>query len=233
MADAARGVKRFYEHVAVTNGLGITIDGKPVRTPGRTPLVLPTRALAEAVAAEWAAQGEMLDPRTMRLTGLANVALDRVAPDPAAFAADLAKYAESDLLCYRAENPAALVTAQGEAWDTLLDWASRRYDVAFTVTHGIVHQAQPRRTIESLGAATAAHDVFALAGLSPLVTIGGSLIAALALAERAFDPDDVWTRLTVDERWQAEQWGADDEATRSLSAREAEFMSAARFLALI
>ena len=226
-------MKRFYETVTVSDEGGIALDGKPVRTPGRAPLRLPTAALAEAVAGEWRAQGDVIEPCKMPMTGLANAAIDRVAPDPAAFAAELARYAESDLLCYRAETPAALFAAQSKAWGPLLDWATRRYDVAFAIAAGIVHQPQPPRTVEALAAATAAHPSFALAALSPLVTIGGSLVAALAIAERAFEPGDVWKRVTVDERWQAEQWGADDEAARMLATREAEFLSGARFLTLL
>lgn len=226
-------MKRFYKEVAVTSGRGIALDGKPVRTPGRALLILPSDALAAAVAEEWRGQGETIDPRTMRLTGLANAAIDIVAPDPAAFAANIAKYADSDLLCYRAEAPAELVERQSEAWDPLLGWAAARYDVAFTVTAGIVHAPQPRRTIDALSTATAARTPFELAALSPLVTITGSLVAALALVERAFEAEAVWAAVTVDERWQAERWGEDDLAARSLDARRADVMAAARFLGLL
>lgn len=226
-------MKRFYKEVAVTSERGVALDGKPVRTPGRAPLILPSDALADAVADEWRARGDTIDPRKMPLTGLANAAIDTVALDPATFAAGLASYAESDLLCYRAETPAELVARQVECWDPLLGWAAARYDIAFTVTAGIVHAAQPPRTIAVLAAATAACDPFELAALSPLVTIAGSLVAALALVERAFDAEAVWHAVTVDERWQSERWGADDLAARSLDARRAEIMAAARFLGLL
>jgi len=225
-------MKRFYRIVTVTPDSGIALDGRPVRTPGRVPLVAPTAALADAIAAEWDAQGDEIDPRSMRFTGLANAAIDRVAPDAAGFASGLATYGESDLLCYRADHPAALAALQARAWDPLLDWATRRYDVAFAVTAGVVHVAQPTATIERLAAATAAHDAFALAGLSPLVTISGSLVAALAIADRAIDGASIWQAVTVDERWQAEKWGEDALAMAAQEARRVEFLDAARFLAL-
>ena len=225
-------MKRFYRIVTVTPDSGIALDGRPVRTPGRAPLVAPTAALADAIAAEWDAQGDEIDPRSMRFTGLANAAIDRVAPDAAGFASGLATYGESDLLCYRADHPAALAARQARAWDPLLDWATRRYDVAFAVTAGVVHVAQPTATIERLAAATAAHDAFALAGLSPLVTISGSLVAALAIADRAIDGASIWQAVTVDERWQAEKWGEDALAMAAQEARRVEFLDAARFLAL-
>jgi chaperone required for assembly of F1-ATPase len=226
-------MRRFYKQVSVTPDGGIALDGRPVRTPGRVPLVAPTSALADAIAAEWAAQGEQLDPRTMRFTGLANAAIDRVGADPDSFARGLSIYGESDLLCYRAENPEPLIRRQAEAWDPLLDWAASRYDVAFNVTAGIVHLAQPPATLERLAAATAARDAFALAGLSPLVTISGSLVAALAVAEGAMAPDAVWSATIVDELWQAEFWGEDALAAQTMAARREEFMAATDFLALL
>lgn len=229
-------MKRFYKEAAIAEtpeGLGITLDGRPVRTPGRAPLTLPTRALADAIVTEWAGQGEQIDPRSMVLTGLANAAIDRVAPDPASFAAGLAAYGESDLLCYRADGPAPLVQRQADAWDPLLDWAAKRHDIAFVTVAGIMHAPQHALTIERLAAATAARDTFALAGLSPLVTISGSLVAALALAEGAFDAEAVWTAVTVDERWQAEQWGEDALAQQAEAARRRDFLTAARFLELL
>jgi chaperone required for assembly of F1-ATPase len=226
-------MKRFYTQVSVTPEGGIALDGRPVRTPGRAPLIAPTPALAEAIAEEWRAQGDTIDPRSMRFTGLANAAIDRVAPDAAAFAMGLAVYGESDLLCYRAEGPRELVARQSEAWDPLLDWAARRYDIGFTVTAGVIHAAQPPATVERLASATAARGAFELAAFSPLVTISGSLVVALAVAENAVAPEDAWTSITVDERWQAEKWGADALAVQALEARRTEFLDAARFLELV
>ena len=169
----------------------------------------------------------------MPLTGLANAAIDRIAPDAAAFAAGLAKYAEGDLACYRAEGPRPLVERQEQAWDALLGWARRRYDVDFATTAGIVHVPQPRATVELLAHSVAALDPFRLAGLSPLVTIGGSLVAALAVLEGGLTPDQAWEAVSVDERWQLEQWGSDAEAELALENRRRDFMAAARFLELL
>jgi chaperone required for assembly of F1-ATPase len=226
-------MKRFYKAVSATPDGGIALDGRPVRTPGRAPLIAPTTALAEAIAHEWAEQGDQIDPRTMRFTGLSNAAIDRVAADPEAFARGLSVYGESDLLCYRADGPETLVHRQAEAWDPLLAWAATRYDVAFTVTTGIVHRPQPEATLDRLSAATAARDPFALAGLSPLVTISGSLVTALAVAEEAVAPDQAWSAITVDESWQAERWGEDALAAQALEARRVDFIAAASFLSLL
>lgn len=226
-------MKRFWTDATITDGNGIALDGRPVRTPGRVPLMLPTRALAEAVADEWRGVGEVIDPRAMPLTGIANAAIDRVAPSPAAFAAGLTRYGESDLLYYRAEAPDALTARQAMAWDPLLDWARRRFDVSFTIATGIVHRAQPEATITRLGEAVAALDPYALAALSPLVTATGTLIGALALAEGAIEADALWAAAQVDEAWQTERWGEDALASEALAAKRWAFDAAARFLALV
>ncbi|MDT8760103.1 ATPase [Sphingomonas psychrotolerans] len=226
-------MKRFWKEVTVEPGNGIALDGRPVRTPGRAILAVPTRDLAEAIAEEWRAVGDTLDPRAMPLTGLANAAIDRIAPDPAAFAAGLAKYGESDLLYYRAEEPAALVDRQAASWDPLLDWAQHRYDIHFEPVAGVMHHAQPEATIARLAEAVAALDPFRLAGLSPVVTISGSLVGALALVEDAATPEAIWQAAHVDEDWQAEQWGEDALATQAQEARRAEFDAGVRFLGLV
>ena len=225
-------MKRFYKEVAVADGT-ILLDGRPVRTPARASLILPTPALADAVAAEWRAQGDEIDPRTMKLTGLANAAIDRIAPDLPAFIRPLARYAESDLLCYRADAPAELIARQAEAWDPLLDWARARFDVHFAVTSGIVHAPQPDATIARLGEALAAYDAFHLAGLAPIVTIGGSLVAALALAEEEIDADRAFDLTHLDELWQARRWGEDRLALEARAARKRDFMAAADLLTLL
>jgi chaperone required for assembly of F1-ATPase len=211
----------------------IRLDGRPVRTPMRAPLALPTDALASAIADEWTGVAEDIDPRAMPLTGLANAAIDRVAPERTAFAADLARYAEADLACYRAEGPPSLVERQAASWDPLLAWARRRYDVDFHTTAGVVHVEQPPATVDRLSHAVVALDPFRLAGLSPLVTIGGSLVAALKVLERALAPEQAWEAVTVDDRWQLEQWGADAEAEAALDNRRRDFLAAARFLDLL
>lgn len=229
-------MKRFYEAASVSpeaGGLAVLLDGRPVRTPGRNLLRVPTEELAEAIAAEWNGQGDSIDPRSMPLTGLANAAIDRVVPDPAAFAATLAQYGESDLLCYRAEGPEPLVERQSEAWDPLLGWARTRFGVEIETTAGIIHCRQPEATVGQLGRAVAARGPFQLAGLAPLVTIAGSLIIALALAEGAIGLDPAWEAATLDEAWQAERWGTDALAAEALENRRREFEAAYRFLTLL
>jgi len=225
-------VKRFYKEVTVADR-AILLDGKPVKTPARTELILPTSALAEAVAAEWRAQEEEIDPRTMRLTGLSNTAIDRVAPDVPAFVRPLAAYAESDLLCYRAEAPAELDARQAQEWDPLLDWARGRYDVHFVITTGIIHAPQPPATVARLGEVLIAQDAFTLAAMSPLVTIGGSLVTALALVEGAIDADRAFDATHLDELWQAERWGEDKLALEARAARRRDFMAAAEMVKLL
>lgn len=228
-------MKRFWKHVAVDAERGIRLDDRPLRTPGRVPLVLPTPALAEAVADEWrlVEEGAEIDPSAMPLTGLGNAAIDRVGADPALFAAGLAHYGESDLLCYRADSPADLVARQAAAWDPLLDWARARYDVHIEVATGILHRAQPALTLARLADAIAARDAFTLAALSPVVTIGGSLIAALALAERAASAEQVWDAVTLDEEYQAERWGRDPLAEAGIAARRRDFGGGVRMLELL
>jgi len=223
-------MKRFWREASVGSNRVVALDGKPVRTPGRVPLQSPTDALAVVIAAEWNAVIATMDPRAMPLTGLANAAIDRIAPDPARFAADLARYGESDLLCYRAEAPDDLATRQAAAWDPPLAWARARYDVHFTVATGIVHRAQPAATIARLAAAVASLDAFRLAALSPLVTITGSLVLALALAERAMSSEAAWSAAGVDEDWQAERWGSDPLAEAARAGRRRDFDAAYTFL---
>lgn len=225
-------MKRFYAQATATENGAILLDGKPVRTPGRGPLVLPTRTLADAVTEEWNGQSERIEPRSMPLTGLANAAIDRIAPARESFADGLAIFGESDLLCYRAEGPASLVERQAAAWNPILDWARQRYDADFAVTAGITHVAQPAETLSRLSQAVRSRDAFALAGLSPLVTIGGSLLVALALAEDAVDLEAAWQAATLDEEWQARHWGEDADAAKALAARRADFEAGHRFLRL-
>jgi chaperone required for assembly of F1-ATPase len=229
-------VKRFWKQVEVVEangGFGIALDGRRLKTPGRTDLAVPTKALAEAIAAEWQDCGEAIDPRQMPLTGLANAAIERVGADRRTFGEGLARYAESDLLCYRAEGPATLVARQNESWDALLGWARRRYDVDFAACSGVMHVAQPAETLRKFGHAVASLNDFQLAGLSPLVTIGGSLVSALAVLEEMMPAEDAWEAVSLDDRWQLEQWGDDTEARAALDARRRDFMAAAHFLELL
>jgi len=222
-------MKRFWKEVTVVDG-GIRLDGRVVRTPARAELVVPTHALAEAIAEEWRAQGEEVDPRAMPLTGLANAAIDRITPE---FAADLARYGETDLLCYRADGPDALIALQAAAWDPLLDWARGRYDIHFELVTGIMHRPQPAATVARLAEAVTSCDAFTLAGLQPLVTISGSLVTALALLEGVIDAEDAFDVTHLDELWQAEQWGEDELATDAREVRREDFLAAAHFLYLL
>lgn len=229
-------MKRFWtaaEVVGANGGWGIALDGRRVKTPAKADLSVPTKGLAKAIAGEWAAVGDRIDPRTMPLTGLANAAIDRIAPDPQRFAASLASYVESDLTCYRAEGPTALVERQAESWDALQGWARRRYDVDFACVSGVMHVPQPEATVRRLAHEAAALDPFRLAALSQLVTIGGSLVAGLAVIEQALPPDAAWEAVSLDDRWQLEQWGADAEAEKALDLRRRDFLAAARFAELL
>jgi chaperone required for assembly of F1-ATPase len=169
----------------------------------------------------------------MPLTGLANAAIDRVTPDPAAFAATLAAYGETDLACYRADEPPELVERQTREWDRLLDWARARYDIHFELVTGIMHRPQPAATVERLAAAVSAIDPFRLAGLAPLVTISGSLVAGLAVLAGEHDPGTMFDVTHLDELFQAEQWGEDELATDAREVRQHDFLTAARFVRLL
>lgn len=229
-------MKRFWKDVAAEReggGWTIELDGKPVRTPARAGLVVPSQPLARAIATEWRGVDGEIEPRAMPLTGLANAAIDRVAPDKDAFAAGLARYAEADLACYRADSPKELVERQAQGWDALLGWARRRFDVDFVITSGVTHVPQPPATVERLAHAVASLDAFTLAGMSPLVTIGGSLVVALAVIEKAMTAEEAWVAVSLDERWQIEQWGSDAEAELALGNRRRDFLAAARFLELL
>lgn len=229
-------MKRFWNSAAAVQlegGWSVELDGRPVRTPARAALLVPGEALGRAIAQEWDSVADSVDPRAMPLTGLANAAIDRVSPDAQAFASGLARYAEGDLACYRAEFPRELTERQAESWDALLGWARRRFDVDFETTCGVIHVPQPPATVQRLSHAVAALDPFRLAGLSPLVTIGGSLVAALAVLEEALTPQEAWAAVTIDECWQLEQWGSDLEAEAALENRRRDFFAAALFLELL
>lgn len=231
-------MKRFYT-LAVSewdqdSGLHrILLDGRPVKTPAREPLAVPGEALAAAIVAEWAGQGETIDPATMPMTGFANATIDRVLPDVAGFAKGVAAYGANDLFCYRAADPVELVTEQAGLWEPLLDWARGRYDVTFAVTSGIMPVDQPPATVERLSAAVHALDPWLLAGLSTIVSIGGTLVGALALVEEAATVETLWEAAQLDEDWQVRQWGEDAEAVARTAERRVQFDEAARYCALI
>lgn len=223
--------KRFWKDATVApvpGGWAVHLDARPLKTPAKAPLVVPTLALAELIAAEWREQGEQVRPDTMPATRAANTAIDRVRLHHAAVVAEIAAYAETDLLCYRAEGPAELAARQSAHWDPLLHWAEARFDVRFDRIAGVMPRPQPPETLSRLGQAVAAQDAFALTALHDLVTLPGSLVIGLAAAEGAFDPADLWRAARLDEDWQAELWGRDPEAEAAAALRQAAFFAAFR-----
>lgn len=229
-------MKRFWKDVAIVpqdGGWGIALDGRPMRTPHRAPLAVASTALAEAIAAEWQAQGETIDPRAMPMTGLANAAIDLATPDSAGFAEPIAAYAATDLLCYRDDRDAALQAEQVAAWNPILAWAEAQFGVEFIITQGILPVDQPPATVAALRAATLGHDPWRMTALTPLVTIGGSLVAGLACIEQAFDPEDLWDAVSLDQLYQERRWGADAEAQAQRAAHKHDWDNAVRFLGLL
>ena len=229
-------MKRFWKDVAIVpqdGGWGIALDGRPMRTPHRAPLVVASTALAEAIAAEWEAQGETIDPRAMPMTGLANAAIDLATPDPAVFAEPIAAYAATDLLCYRDDRDAALQAEQVTAWNPVLAWAEAQFGVEFVITQGILPVDQPPATVAALREATLGHDPWRMTALTPLVTIGGSLVAGLACIEQAFDPEGLWDAVSLDQLYQERRWGADAEAQAQRAAHKRDWDNAVRFLGLL
>ncbi len=229
-------MRRFWSEVQVQqvdDVFTILLDDRAVKTPLKADLLLPNAMLAKVVAAEWAAVEEKIDPAAMPMTGFANAAIDRIAPERAAFVAAIAGYAQTDHFCYRAQDQDALFTRQIAVWDPWLDWAAARYGVAFTIVTGIMHAEQPPETLTKLSAEVAARSDFELAGMAKLTHLAGSLVAVLALLERAGEAQAVWDAVCLDEDWQAEQWGADDFAIRNRRDREREFLDAARFLGMV
>lgn len=222
--------KRFYTIAAAVlgdDGPTVHLDGRPMRTPAKRPFLLPRAALADIAAAEWAGQGEFIDPATMPLTRLANSVLDGVVDRQAEVAEDALKYAATDLICYRADAPERLVERQTAAWDPLLDWIEERFGARFLVTEGIRHVAQDADAIRPLAAHVATLDPWTLAGLHQMTTIGGSLLVALAVLEDRLDAETAFDRVTLDERWSLETWGADEEAEAKLAHRKVDFLIAA------
>jgi chaperone required for assembly of F1-ATPase len=227
------GRKRFYQSAAVeelkADGFAVTLDGRTVKTPAGRQLVLPTRALAEAVASEWNAQGETIEPSSLPLTKLANTAIDGVADRKTEVADEILKYAATDLVCYRAAYPAQLAARQANAWDPVLSWASERYRAPFFAGSGIAPLAQPPASLEALRGAVAPLNAFKLAALHVMTTLTGSALIALAHIDGHLDADAAWAAAHIDETWQAQQWGEDFEAAERLKARRTEFENASRF----
>ncbi len=227
--------RRFWTGVAVVpvaGGFTVELDGRRVRTPAKAPLILPTAALAHAVAAEWDAQGATVDPRTMPVTRSANAALDKVGAQRDEVIALIAAYGGSDLICYRAASPVELVGLQAAAWDPWLDWARDMLAAPLVTTVGVMPVAQAPLTLAQMHRAVAAFDDFGLTALHDLVGMTGSLVLGLAVAQGAIDAGTAWALSRVDDIWQREQWGADEDADALAAAKEADLNHAARFLAL-
>lgn len=229
-------MKRFWAEATVSaepGGFGVLLDGRPVRTPARAPLLLPAATLAEAIAGEWRAVEGEVNPQRMPLTGIANAAIDMVTPEPDTFAARLAAYAETDLLCYRAQHPQLLVDRQALLWDPLLATVEQALGISFHRVNGVRHVTQPVQTLEKVRAQFSSYTPHRLAALDPVVTITGSAVLGLALSERLAEADDLFEASVLDELWQEEQWGANAEATATRQARRTLFNAAAQFLLLV
>lgn len=229
--------RRFYREAGIAEREGafaVVLDGRATRTPARRPLAVAQRSLAEALAAEWAGQGERIDPATMPMTRIVNAALDGIADDPAPVAQDIVKYAGSDLLCYRAGEPEALVAAQAQGWDPILAWARDELGAMLILSQGIAFAAQPERALSAVRDAVAGFDdPVALGALHAMTTLSGSAILALATALGRLDAAEAWRLAHLDEAHQEAVWGEDDEAMARRRRRGEEFAAAARIVALV
>lgn len=228
-------MKRFYKQVSVApegSGWRVLLDGKPIRTPAKAAQVVPSAALAQVMALEWSGQADEIDPAAFIFRDMADYAIDVVARDPAAAAADLLRYAETDTLCYRAEVGEALADRQNEMWEPLLHAAELRWGVHFKRVNGIIHYPQPDATLTRMAAAIVPHDSFALAALTTLTTLAASLVIGLAALEAGADGKALWAAANLEEDWQADQWGEDAEASALRMRRFASFCAAMRFAGL-
>jgi chaperone required for assembly of F1-ATPase len=224
-------IKRFYVAATVgeiDGGFAVLLDGRAARTPAKLKLVAPTHSLAEAIAAEWAAQGEMIDASAMPLTRLANSALDGVARALRETATEVANYAGADLVCYRGVEPQDLADRQAEAFDPVLQWAETALGARFVLAGGVMHVAQPESALAAVRAAVDTHaEPFALTALHGLTSLSGSALIALMIADGALAAEAGWRAAHVDEDFQIERWGADVEAERRRDTRWREFAAAA------
>jgi len=231
-------MKRFYRDTTIDKADGghlVLLDGKPMRTPAKSVLVVPTQGLAEAIAAEWRDVPDKadIDASHLPLTRLAATGIDRVATQRAQVVDDTSKYAGSDLLCYRASDPASLVKRQGEAWQPLLDWAARRYGAKLIVVAGTNFVDQPADALSRLREAVAAHSDLALAALYNLTHTAGSLVVALAVAEQHLSSSEAFAAAQLDELYQMERWGEDPIAARRHAGIRRDLEAGARFLSLL
>lgn len=234
-AEARQLPKRFYTQATVAaaddgQAWQVLLDGRPLRTPAKAPLQLPQRAVAAAVADEWAAQGTHIDPATMPLTRIANSTIDGVAARRAEVEAEIVRYACNDMLCYRADRPAALIARQAAAWDPIVAWASRALSADIATGQGISHVAQPAALADAVARHVQHFDVFALAALHVITTLTGSALLALAHAEGVLSAAELWRLAHVDEDFQIEQWGWDAEAAERRQVREQDMQAASLIL---
>jgi chaperone required for assembly of F1-ATPase len=224
--------KRFYTSAAVDetdSGFAVTLDGRPIRTPSGRKVVVPRREIAGAIASEWNAQGETIDPLTMPMTRFANSVVQSVTDRVEAVAEDAAKYLGSDLLFYRAGYPDALVAREAEHWDPILFWAADELGAHFILSEGIVHVAQPEAAVKAAREAFPANP-WTVAALHVVTSLTGSALLALALAHGVRDPEQIWAAAHVDEDWNIEKWGADEEVMARRAARRLDFDAAACIL---
>lgn len=230
------GPKRFWTDVTVveTDGtFSVALDGRPIKTPAKQDFSAPTRALAEAVAQEWREQGEVMNPKAMPQTRYVNSVLDGIAPKREAVIETVAAYGGSDLLCYRAEHPDTLIARQRDRWDPLLDWARSEFEAALILASGVMPVAQPAKCLAKLADAVGKHDNFELAGLHDLVSISGSLVLGLAVSAGRLTGPEALALSRLDDDWQIEQWGEDEEASKTAALKAKEFSEAARLIALM
>ena len=231
-----RSLKRFYAEAgfaAAAGAFAIELDGKPIRTPAKAALAVPNRTLAGAIADEWRAQGERIDPATMPLTRLASIAIDLVAPRRDEIVAAIVKYAETDLVCYRAAAPPALVRRQHAVWQPLVDWLAARHGARLDVTEGVVPRDQPGAALGAIRQAIEAHDIWVLAALNLATAACGSVVVALALAEGRLDAAQAFAAAQLDESFEIEHWGEDAEQTQRRALLGDDIAAAKRFLALL
>lgn len=228
-------MKRFYKAVGIApgdDGIAIHLDGKPVRTPAKRTLRLPGEVLARAVAAEWEAQEGSVDPRSMPLTRLANTALDRVSEQRPAVVDEVAAYAATDLVCYRAAEPEELARRQAEAWDPLVGWARERHGIDLVVTDALLPATQSGESLQAARDALDAMDDFVLTAVHMATSASGSIVLGLAVAEGRIDSRTAWELSLIDESWQIEKWGEDPEAKRRRDGLLADIAAAATFIEL-
>ena len=221
--------KRFWQDVSISkvgNGYSVLLDGRRVNTPAKAPLILPTLQLAEAVAAEWREQIEVVDPAAMPFTGAANAALDKVKNQFGEVAGLVSAYAETDLFCYRAEAPRELVERQQRAWDPMLNWSRDVLNAPLNIAHGVMFIRQPQQSISALQSCVNKFNPFELTALYDLVGLSGSLVAGLAVVEGHETPESVWDICQVDETWQKEQWGQDEIAEELTLGKRTKFLQA-------